>query len=200
MNGEELGSETHGRLPGTKVSVGSQLAVLRSGVGPWLCHPRLRCPEAHLRWSLRPEGTPSLRSRPLSSWRAQLSAPGPASLRPAPRPRPHAAPLPRPASRRVGGAAGPRRREDPRARTKECGEGRGGARATARRVQRLSRGASWAEVPACHRQARARPLGRERGAQGRLMEGGVAKPPPTPRQAWVYHPSSQSGSRGGGGS
>lgn len=36
---------------------------------------------------------------------------------------PRASPGPAPAPRRVGGAAGPRHRQDPRARTKECGEG-----------------------------------------------------------------------------
>lgn len=102
------------------VIVPRSLAVFASGPSqPWLAYSR------HTRSPLKPPGFGFPESAAL--W-------GLSSLRPAPRPRPLAAPLPRPASRRVGGAAGPRRRKDPRARTKECGEGAGRRAATARHV------------------------------------------------------------------
>lgn len=146
-------------------------------------------------------------ARPLSA--SGLPAPGERSeAHSAPRasaplrgraPTPRRSPGPPPAGWAAQRGLGAARTPAPEQRN--AGRGRGGARATARRVQRLPRGASWAEVPACHRQERARSLGRERGEQGRLMEGGAAKPPPPaglglpPQPAkWVGGPSATAAS------
>lgn len=103
--------------PGTKVSAALRSSRRRTREG----RPR-SCPAgrgaAVSRWP-RPGATPPLLlpSRPGEPTERRTRRP-----RAVP-PRPPRRASPGPASRRVGGAAGPRRRQDPRARTKECGEG-----------------------------------------------------------------------------
>lgn len=114
------------KAPGTKVS-----AVLRSSPGKRQEAGRSSGPAARLPspcaspWA--PLAPPRLRSRPSP---AALRSPPSAGRTPSapalPGPGPSAPPARRLTGtrpRRVGGAAGPRRCQDPLARTKECGEG-----------------------------------------------------------------------------